>query len=361
MEVDFNRIDNADNEELLGIVAGLKEELRNDIVIPAHHYQSEDIVRFADFVGDSYKLAVECSKVKKEFIVFCGVLFMAEGAGVLGGSNQKVLLPEPTAGCPMADMAGVEFVNKAFDQIREKTGNDIAPVVYMNSYADLKSFCGEKGGAVCTSSNAEKILSYFLGQGKSIMFFPDYYLGKNTARELGIDEKYVVKIKKNGDVCCDGDLKGVKIYLWDGFCPVHQRFTVGDITHLRSEFPGIKIIVHPECTEDVVMNSDLSGSTERIYTMIKDSAPGSVWGVGTETTFVNRLAAYYPDKKIMPLRVSACKNMVKISLGHLAKSLLSVKRYKENNEKLLYEVLVSDEYKSNAGRSLRKMIDIVNS
>ena len=345
--------------ELIEKIKLLKKDLGNKLVIPVHHYQSRDIVKLGDFIGDSYKLAVECSKTNADFIVFCGVLFMAEGASILSKSTQKVLLPEPSAGCPMADMADIELVKKSYDKISRKCNKELIPVVYMNSYADLKSFCGEKGGAVCTSSNASKIINYYLKQDKAILFFPDYYLGINTARSMNIDNQYIVKVKRNISFDSSDDAKIAKIFLWDGYCPVHQRFTEGDIRYLKSKYPGIKIIVHPECSEEVVNKADISGSTEKIYNIIKDSPAGSVWGVGTETVFVERLALDFPDKTIVPLKESKCVNMIKINLSNLAASIDSIIDYLDGKGKLRYEIKVDGNLKENAKKALKKMIEIV--
>jgi len=348
-----------DKEKLINKIKEIKKDLGKRIVIPAHHYQSPDIVQFGDFIGDSYKLAVECSKTDADYIVFCGVLFMAEGASILSRDNQKVLLPERSAGCPMADMAAIEFVEKAYEKIKKEVKRDIAPVVYMNSYADLKSFCGIHGGSVCTSSNADKIFEYYFKQDKAILFFPDYYLGRNTANTMGIDEKYIVKIKKDSSFKSTGDITEAKVLLWDGYCPIHQRFTVGDIKYLREKYPGIKIIVHPESAVEVVNEADMSGSTEKIFRLIKESPSGSKWGIGTESTFVNRLADDYPDKLIVPLRESKCKNMLKITLEALNNSLQSILDYQKGKGKLITEIRVAEEYKTGAKKALQKMIEIV--
>ena len=348
-----------DEKELVDYIYNLKNKLKDRVIIPVHHYQSKEIVQFADFVGDSYKLAVECSKVNAEFILFCGVLFMAEGASLLAKQNQKILIPEAMAGCPMADMVDINLVEKAYQIIGKNCTKEIVPIVYMNSYADLKSFCGVKNGTVCTSSNAAKIFDYYLKKDKIILFFPDYYLGKNTAKGIKIDEKYIVKINRDLSFETKADVSKTKIFLWDGYCPIHQRFTSGDISCLREKYPDIKIIVHPECTEKVVEKSDISGSTEMIYKLIKDSSPNSVWGVGTETVFVNRLATDFKDKVIIPLRDSVCKNMAKITLKSLALSFQSIDNYINKRGKLKYEITTKDKYKINAKKSLEKMIEII--
>ncbi|MBN2546391.1 MAG: quinolinate synthase NadA [Spirochaetes bacterium] len=348
-------------EELYSLIQKMKLDLKDKIIIPVHHYQSPEIVQFADIIGDSYKLAVNCSRSEKEFIIFCGVLFMAEGASILAKDEQKILIPEPTAGCPMAEMADLEQVKEAFDKIENITGKKTAPILYINSYADLKSFCGKKNGSVCTSSNAPKIIENFLKKGNVIFFLPDYYLGKNTAVKMNINDKKIVKIKKDLSFEKDKDCKNAKIFLWDGFCPIHQRFTVSDIKTLKEKYNDIKIIVHPESPEEVVKNSDFSGSTEKIFNMVLESKPGTVWGIGTETTFVSRLALENKDKTIVPLRESKCKNMMKNTPVNLAESLSSVIDYLNNNGKLKYEVEAKEEYRENAKKALDKMIEIVES
>ena len=356
----FQELNKYNNDELIDFIKNLKEKLSKNIVIAAHHYQNPDIIQFADFVGDSYKLAIEANKANADFIVFCGVLFMAEGASILADKNQKILIPNPHAGCPLADMADLNMVKKAFNKIQNEINNEIAPVVYINSYADLKSFCGENEGSVCTSSNADKIINYYLNQNKSILFFPDYFLGKNTANQIGIKEESITVIKKNLSFETTGNIKDSKIFLWDGFCPIHHNFTKTDIINLRTNYPEIKIIVHPECREDIVNESDITGSTEKIYNTIKNSENGSTWGIGTETTFVERIATENKDKIILPLKTSACKNMVMTTMPYLASSLQSILYFKENkNKSLRYEVNVEKTYQENAKKSLNKMIDIV--
>jgi quinolinate synthase len=356
----FQELNKYNKEELIDYIKNIKQKLSKNIVIAAHHYQNPDIIQFADFVGDSYKLAIEANNADTDFIVFCGVLFMAEGARILANKNQKIIIPNPHAGCPLADMADLNMVKKAFNKIQNEINKNIAPVVYINSYADLKSFCGEKDGSVCTSSNAGKIINFYLNQDKSILFFPDYYLGKNTANQSGIKEENITVIKKNLSLETTGNIKESKVFLWDGFCPVHHNFIKSDIINLRKNYPMIKIIVHPECREDIVNESDIVGSTEKIFNTIKNSEKGSIWGVGTETTFVERIAVENRDKTILPLKTSACKNMVMTTLPYLASSLQSILYFKENKNKTLrYEVNVDKAYQDYAKKSLNKMIDIV--
>lgn len=348
------------NTNVFNKIKELKDELNDNIIIPVHHYQHPDIIKFADVIGDSYKLALSCAKSDKKFIIFCGVLFMAEGAVILAKKEQKVLIPHAEAYCPMADMVNAELAEKAYHKIKEEISDEIGIVLYINSYADMKNFCGKYNGSICTSSNASKIIKYFLNQNKRIFFLPDYNLGKNTALSIGIKENEIVKIKKDLTFECKDNIKNGLIFLWDGFCPVHQRFSPIDIISLKEKYNNIKIIVHPECTEEVVKLSDYTGSTEMIYKTIKESQPGSIWGVGTETTFVNRIAQENPDKTILPLKESKCINMIKNTPTHLLNSLISIKDFLINkNNKLKYEVIPPIEFIENAKKALNKMIEIV--
>ena len=333
-------------------IKALKKELGNKVVIPVHHYQAKDVVDVADFVGDSYMLAVDCCKTNAEFIVFCGVLFMAQCADILSTSGQKVVIPAPTADCPMANMADLDTVEKIFASLPDK--DNIAPIVYMNSYADLKSFCGKHGGSVCTSSNAEKIMKYYLDQGKKVLFFPDRNLGINTAMKLGLTEKDTINCKNISEY------NNEKVILWDGFCPIHLNFTVSDVAEMRKKYPEAKVIVHPESTKDVVDNSDDSGSTEYILKKIAASPDGSSWIVGTESTFVKRLAVEFPTKNIYMLKDSVCTNMAKTTPELLLKSLQNVKQHIENGVALEKLVNVESQYKEFAAQSLKKMIEIVS-
>ncbi len=339
-------------------IKAIKKSLGNKVIIPAHHYQKIEIVRLSDFVGDSYKLAVDCSNTESEFIVFCGVKFMAEGAFLLAKKYQKIIMPDLNAGCPMADMIDSGIAKKLYKKLNKSCKREIIPVVYMNSYADMKSFCGEKDGCVCTSSNAGKIIEYYLAQDKAVFFSPDYNLGINTARQLRIPTEEIVKINRDLTIEPERDIENVRLFIWDGFCYVHKVFTRDDISKLRERYPGIKIIVHPECDEEVVNSSDISGSTQKIYQTIKDSPQGSIWGVGTELNFVLRIADDFKDKKIIPLRNSPCKDMEKINLINLAQSLSSILDYRSGKGKLKFEVKVYEQFCLPAQKALKKMIEI---
>lgn len=341
------------NEQILEF----KKELGKRIIIPAHHYENPDIVKVADFVGDSYKLAADCAKSDADFIIFCGVYFMAEAANVLSNPRQEVLMPDITARCPMADQIGFQQSAKVFQKISGCTTRQIAPIVYMNSTAEIKSFAGKHGGSVCTSSNAGKVIQHYLDQDKVVFFAPDFNLGINTVKNLGMKDEEIVKITQEFQLI--GDPAKAKIFIWDGFCYVHKRFLLSDIVDLKAEYPGIKIIVHPECDREVVINSDDSGSTQKIYEEIKKSPTGSVWGVGTEYNFVQRIADEFSDKTVLPLRKSICANMAKITPEKLLKTLQSVYSHLQKNTALEGIMQVHESIKSDAAKALHKMIEIV--
>ncbi len=327
----------------------LKDKFDGKVVISAHHYQHPDIVKLADFVGDSYKLAVDCSKVNAEYIVFCGVRFMAEGAAILAKKNQKILLPKMSAGCPLADFIDGKKMAKVLEKIEQKFKISAVPVVYMNSYTDAKNICGKHGGAVCTSSNAQQILEYYFAKGQSVFFAPDFNLGINTARKMNLKEMDIIKINKN--LTFSQNSKMPKLFIWDGNCRVHKRFIRADVEQFKAKYPNGKLIVHPECDEEIVNLADVSGSTSKIFSEIENSANGSVWAVGTEYYFVKRIAEQFPQKTIIPLRQSICANMAKINLQNLYETLKSID---ENIENL---IVVNE--KQNARKSLQKMIEIV--
>jgi len=345
-------------EELVDYIKAVKTRIGKRMLIPAHHYVKDEVVDLADFVGDSYKLAVDVSRTDAEFIVFAGVLFMAEGASILAGDRQKVILPELTAGCPMADMINGESSEGVLVKLEDSCENDVVPVVYMNSYLDAKVVCGKWGGSVCTSSNAEKIVNYFLDQGKSVFFFPDYHLGKNTANKLGIPEDQIVKVNRDLSTEDGKNVSSGKIFLWDGFCHVHQSFDVEDVKIMREKYPEGKIIVHPEVSEFVVKASDYAGSTQQIYNMIEEAPSGTTWVVGTEYNFVMRLARDMKDKTIVPLKDSPCVNMTKVNLVNTARAIESVSNYIETGNGLINEIKVGREKAAHAKAALDRMIEI---
>ena len=350
--------DNYDDDMLKSYINDFKKRYGDRLLIPAHYYVSSDVFQFADTSGDSYKLAVDATRSDAEWAVFCGVRFMAEGVDILS-PDKKVLIPDLDAGCPMADMADIDSGRKALKAAEKYTGEIPVPVVYMNSYADSKSLCGEHGGSVCTSSNAEKILKFYLDKGKRVFFFPDANLGKNISNALKLKDEETALIKSDLSIEFNGEPSKVKVFLWDGFCHVHQDFLKKDITDFRNNYPEGKIIVHPEVDPAVEALADMHGSTQKIYNVVKDSPAGSVWGIATEAKFVKRISEEFPEKTIVPLRVSYCGNMSKINMKNLAESLNSIELYEEGSGSLKYSVNVKDEYRHNALKALDQMIKIV--
>jgi len=298
--------------------------LGGSAMILGHHYQRDEVIDFADITGDSFKLAQSAaSNPEAEFIIFCGVHFMAESADILTSPLQKVILPDLAAGCSMADMAGAEQVEAAWAHF-QKLGiaTRTIPITYMNSTAAIKSFTGAHGGAVCTSSNAQRAMNWALERGEKIFFLPDQHLGRNTAiLHLGLQSEDCViwnPWKAQGGLS-DQQLFDAKVILWRGHCSVHGRFTRQNIDDVRSRLPGVQVLVHPECQNDVVMAADVVGSTEMIIKTVTSSPPGSKWAIGTELNLVQRLARTNPDKEVVFLdkTVCYCSTMNRIDLPHL--------------------------------------------
>lgn len=303
-----------------------KEELGDRVVILGHHYQRDDVICHADLTGDSFKLARMASqRPEAEYIVFCGVHFMAESADILSSAHQKVILPDMAAGCSMADMAGIEQVETAWEQLQEIGLDSILPITYMNSAASIKAFCGRHGGAVCTSSNAVPLFRWALAERQQLFFFPDEHLGRNTGVKFGIPLDQMViwdpRLDLGGNT--PEKLKKARLILWKGFCSVHGRFQPRHVDDRRAEYPGINILVHPECCYEVVAKSDLSGSTEFIIKTIAEAPSDSKWAIGTELNLVNRLAKHYPDKFITLLApdLCMCATMFRIAPENLLWSL----------------------------------------
>ncbi|HEY9410677.1 MAG TPA: quinolinate synthase NadA [Jiangellaceae bacterium] len=293
-----------------------------------HHYQRDEVIQFADVTGDSFKLARDAAaRPDAEFIIFCGVHFMAESADILTGDEQQVILPDLAAGCSMADMARLLQVEDAWARLADAGVADVTvPVTYMNSSADIKSFCGRNGGAVCTSSNAQQALEWAFEQGEKVMFLPDQHLGRNTAvLQLGmsLDDCVVIDPHKPGFGVTDDELRRARMLLWKGHCSVHGRFTAEAVADVRERVPGVKVLVHPECQHEVVLGADYVGSTEYIIKTIAEAEPGSSWAVGTELNLVKRLAAEHPDKNVVFLEktVCFCATMNRIDLPHLVWAL----------------------------------------
>ena len=314
----------ASNPDLVARAVAARAALGSRAMILGHHYQRDEVIAFADITGDSFKLAqAAASNPEAEFVIFCGVHFMAESADVLTTDRQKVILPDLAAGCSMADMAAANQVNAAWREF-ERLGiaARTIPVTYMNSSAAIKAFTGEHGGTVCTSSNAERAMNWALEQGEKIFFLPDQHLGRNTAvLKLGLSLNDCViwnPWKLNGGLT-DQEILDAKIFLWRGHCSVHGRFSLQNVRDVRERIPGVNVLVHPECQHDVVSSADLVGSTEFIIETIRKSSPGSKWAIGTELNLVQRLANEFNDREIVFLdkTVCYCSTMNRIDLPHL--------------------------------------------
>jgi len=314
---------NASQEQLAQWIAAAKASLGDRLLVLGHHYQRDEVMAFADARGDSFGLSRLAAASTASYVVFCGVHFMAESADVLTGDHQQVVLPDLNAGCSMADMADLDSVEEAWDDLAAVTDVErILPITYMNSSAALKAFVGDHGGAVCTSSNARAVLRWALERADKVLFFPDQHLGRNTAFQLGYDASDTAVW--NPRLACGGlDERGVKeatFVLWKGHCSVHQRFTVSQIDDFRAAHPGGTVIVHPECSHEVVERADLVGSTDFIIAAVAKAAPGSVLAVATEIHLVNRLADEHPDRTVVSLDpvVCPCSTMFRIDAAHLA-------------------------------------------
>jgi quinolinate synthase len=305
-----------------------KRALGDRLFVLGHHYQRDEVIQFADVTGDSFKLAQQAAaRPEAEWIVFCGVHFMAESADILTADNQRVILPDLAAGCSMADMAALSQVETAWETLEDLgLADQTVPITYMNSSADIKGFVGRHGGAVCTSSNAKRVLDWAYEQGSTVLFLPDQHLGRNTAvREMGLclDDCVLWDPHKSGGGLTPQRLRAARMILWRGHCSVHGRFTLDCVTEVRSRVPGVNVLVHPECRYEVVESADHVGSTERIIRTIEAAPAGSAWAVGTELNLVRRLARRHPDKKVMFLdrTVCYCSTMNRIDLPHLVWAL----------------------------------------
>jgi quinolinate synthase len=347
------------DEEMDARIAAAKATLGQRLVILGHHYQRDEVIRFADYTGDSFKLARQVSKhPDAEFIVFCGVHFMAESADVLTADHQQVILPDLAAGCSMSDMADPDQLEQSWSDLEQMGIGSVVPVTYINSAASIKAFCGERGGVVCTSSNAAATLRWAWERGERILFLPDQHLGRNTAYKLGVPLDQMVVWDPNeiwGGLEPDA-VKRARMILWKGHCSVHARFTVRQIENLRARHPGIRVIVHPEVTWDVVQAADDSGSTEYIIKTVSESPVGSVWAVGTEIHLVNRLARQVqPDRTVMSLDQFGClcSTMFRVSPNHLLWVLEGLVDGQVHNR-----ILVGDEQKYWTRVALDRMLSI---
>jgi quinolinate synthase len=318
----------ASDPDLVARAAAAKAALGERVFVLGHHYQRDEVIQFADVTGDSFKLAREAAaQPDAEFIVFCGVHFMAESADILTTDAQQVVLPDLAAGCSMADMAVLSQVEKCWDVLQDLgISESVVPVTYMNSSADIKGFVGRNGGVVCTSSNAKRALDWAFEQGEKVLFLPDQHLGRNTGvLEMGFEPSDCVLYdphKPNGGLT-EQQLRDAKMILWRGHCSVHGRFTLESVNDVRERVPGVNVLVHPECRHEVVTSADYVGSTEYIIRTIEAAPAGSSWALGTELNLVRRLALAHPDKQVMFLdkAVCYCSTMNRIDLPHLVWAL----------------------------------------
>jgi quinolinate synthase len=339
-------------------IAAAKAKLGKDVVILGHHYQRDEVVKFADFRGDSLKLSQQAAEADARYIVFCGVHFMAESADILRRGNQIVVLPDLSAGCSMADMADIGQVEACWSELGGVTDSGkIIPVTYMNSTAAIKSFTGEHGGSVCTSSNAAAVMKWAFERGERVLFLPDEHLGRNTAYRMGIalDEMIVWDPYEELGGNSPEAIGKARVILWKGYCSVHQRFTPQQIAKVRRENPGIRVIVHPECRFEVVQAADEIGSTEGIIRAVKAAPPGSKWAVGTEIHMVNRLRRELEDRQVMSLdpSVCVCTTMFRITPVHLLWALENL-----GAGKVVNQISVDERTRKFARAALDRMLSL---
>lgn len=349
---------NLGEAEIYERIQEAKQKLGERVVILGHHYQRDDVICHADLTGDSFKLSQQASaRHNADYIVFCGVHFMAESADILSGDHQQVILPDLAAGCSMADMARLEQVETACEQLQELGLTSLMPITYMNSAANIKAFCGRHEGVVCTSSNAAPLFDWALKRREKLFFFPDEHLGRNTGVKFGIplDQMVVWDPRQELGGNTEEQLKNARIVLWKGFCSVHGRFQARHVDDRRAEYPGINILVHPECRYEVVSKSDLNGSTEFIIKTIAEAPAGSKWAVGTELNLVNRLAKRHTDKFVTLLApdLCMCATMFRIAPENL---LWSLENLAEGN--VVNQIKVDEETARWAKIALDRMLAI---
>jgi quinolinate synthase len=346
-------------EEMDRRIAAAKATLGSRLLILGHHYQRDEVIKFADYTGDSWKLSRHCAQHRDaDYIVFCGVHFMAESADILAAPHQQVILPDLAAGCSMADMADAEQLEMCWRDLEQMGVTGVVPITYINSAAAIKAFVGEHGGIVCTSSNAEATLRWAWARGERALFLPDQHLGRNTAYRMGVplDRMHVWDPNEIWGGLRPEQARAAKMLLWKGHCSVHTRFTVRQIENVRKQHPDVRVIVHPECTWDVVQAADESGSTEYILKQVRQSPVGSKWAVGTEIHLVNRLAnEVAPDRTVLTLDQFGClcSTMFRVSPNHLLWILESVIDGKVHNR-----IVVPTEQKHWAKVALDRMLSI---
>jgi quinolinate synthase len=343
-----------EDSDLIQRISAIKAALGPQLLILTHHYQRYEIVALGDYQGDSFALASKsAADHAARFIVFCGVYFMAEAAAILAQPHQVVQIPDPSAGCLMADMADIHTVAAAWEELTEVAGSEaIVPIVYMNSDADLKAFCGRHGGLVCTSSNAGAALTWGLSVRDKVFFFPDQHLGRNTGNRLGLAPQDMIVWRPGAPLGGNRpeDIRRARLILWDGYCHVHTHFQADHVLKMRQEYPEARIVVHPECTEDVVALADAVGSTGFIAKYVADAPPQSTIIIGTEINLVHRLALNHPDKQVLYLHYSLCPNMFKINREKL---LWTLENLGQANQ-----VVVPEPIKTEARLALDRMLTL---
>ena len=348
------------DEDMAARIAAARATLGSRLVILGHHYQRDEVIRFADYTGDSLKLAqYAATKTAADFIVFCGVHFMAESADILSAPHQQVILPDLAAGCSMADMAAIDQLETCWTELTQMGATSVVPVTYINSAASIKAFCGEHGGIVCTSSNASKVMAWAWEQQEKILMLPDQHLGRNTALSMDVplDQMVVWDPHEPFGGLTRDQIAHAKLILWKGHCSVHTRFSVKQIEVFRKQQPEGRVIVHPECTMEVVQAADEVGSTEFIIRTVKNSPKGSVWAVGTEIHLVNRLAREVaPDIHVETLDPFGClcSTMFRVSPNHLLWTLEGLVEGKVHNQ-----IVVPEPQKSFARLALDRMLEKV--
>jgi quinolinate synthase len=348
-----------DDAEMDRRITAAKAALGSRLVILGHHYQRDEVIKFADLIGDSLRLSQHCaSRPEADFIVFCGVHFMAESADVLSAPHQKVILPDLAAGCSMADMADADDLEVCWQELDAMGVDSIVPVTYINSSAAIKAFVGEHGGVVCTSGNARAVLEWAWQRGRRVLFLPDQHLGRNTAHKMGVplDQMVVWDPHQIGGGLTPKQALDARLLLWKGHCSVHERFTVQQIARIREEHPGVRVVVHPEVPFDVVQAADDSGSTEYILKTVRQGPSGSVWAVGTEIHLVNRLAhEVAPDKTVLSLDQMGClcSTMFRVSPNHLLWVLEELIEGRVHNQ-----IVVPDAQKHWVKVALDRMLDL---
>lgn len=349
-------------EQMKSRIRDIKANLGRRLFMPGHHYQKDEVIEFADVRGDSLQLARICAdQTEAEVIAFCGVHFMAETADMLTSDRQAVILPDLRAGCSMADMADIKQTEDGWQVMQQTFGDTILPLTYVNSSADIKSFVGKNGGATVTSSNARKMIEWAYTHKQRILFLPDQHLGRNTCYDLGIPLEQMVVwdpinhcYEYNGEPVDINDFEEIRVILWKGHCSVHEKFKIQHVEQLRKKDPGITILVHPECTWDVVQASDYAGSTDYIIKTLSAAEPGTKWAIGTEMNLVNRLAAEHSDKQVFSLNpfLCPCLTMNRIDLPHLLWALEKI----EQGE-IVHQIQVPQEVTDYALLALNRMLE----